>query len=113
MRTAGSSFHRGMKPKGVSVHRVDLGDHPGGGLNSLRFTDPTWKGGVFRKSGFYTNRIHFGERIALFDRAGFDCQLPRVARWDVLPTPRARPDEVFRRLPDDALLVSGFDVVLR
>ena len=68
---------------------------------------------MFRKSGFYTNRIRFGEMVALFNQAGFDCQFPRVVRWDALSTPRDKLDETFRYLPDDDLLVSGFDVVLR
>ena len=51
--------------------------------------------------------------VALFDRVGFDCRLPRVMRWDALPTHRAKLDEAFRYLPDDDLLISGFDVVLR
>ena len=108
-----AELFRVMKPDGVSVHRVDLRDHLGGGLNNLRFTEATWEGNLFRKSGFYTNRIRFGEMIALFEQAGFDCRLPRVVRWDALPTPRARLDDVFRHLPDEDLLVSVFDVVLR
>lgn len=104
---------RVMKPGGVSVHRVDLKDHLGGGLNNLRFADATWESNLFCKSGFYTNRIRFGEMIALFERAGFGCQLPRVVRWDALPTPRVKLEQAFRILPDDDLLVSGFDVVLR
>ncbi len=108
-----AELYRVMKPDGVSVHRVDLRDHLGGSLNNLRFTGTTWEGDLFRKSGFYTNRIRFGEMVALFDRAGFDCQFPRVARWEALPTPKDKLDEAFRHLPDDDLLVSGFDVVLR
>jgi len=108
-----TDLFRVMKPDGVSVHRVDLRDHLGGGLNNLRFTDATWEGDLFRKSGFYTNRIRFGEMRALFDRAGFDCQLSRVVRWDVLPTPRPRLDKTFQTLPDDDLLVREFDIVLR
>ena len=108
-----AELFRVMKPDGVSVHRVDLKDHLGGSLNNLRFTGATWEGDLLRKSGFYTNRIRFSEIVALFDRVGFDCQLPRVVRWDALPTPRAKLDEDFRHLPDDDLLVSGFDVVLR
>jgi len=104
---------RVMKPGGVSVHRVDLKDHLGGGLNNLRFTNANWEGDLLRKSGFYTNRIRFGEIVALFSRVGFDSQLPRVVRWDALPTPRAKLDEAFRCLPDDDLLVNGFDIVLR
>ena len=82
-------------------------------MNNLRFTDATWEGDLFRKSGFYTNRIRFGEMVALFDRAGFDCKFPRVVRWDAIPTPRAKLNEAFRYVPDDDLLVCGFDVVLR
>lgn len=108
-----AELYRVMKPNGVSVHRVDLKDHLGGCLNNCRFTSATWEGDLFRKSGFYTNRIRFGEMLALFDRAGFDCQIPRVVRWGALPTPRAKLDKAFRKLPDDDLLVSGFDVVLR
>jgi SAM-dependent methyltransferase len=108
-----AELYRVMKPNGVSVHRIDLMDHLGGALNNLRFTEATWEGDLFRKSGFYTNRIRFGEMITLFERAGFDCQLPRVMRWDSLPTPRAKLDEAFQQLPEDDLLVSGFDVVLR
>ena len=108
-----SELFRVMKPDGVSIHRVDLKDHLGGSLNSLRFAGTIWEGDLFRKSGFYTNRIRFGEMVTLLGRVGFDCQLPRVVRWDVLPTPRAKLDEEFRGLPDDDLLVSGFDVVLR
>ncbi len=104
---------RVMKPDGVSVHRVDLKDHLGGHLNNLRFAEVTWEGDLFRKSGFYTNRIRYKEMVALFDKAGFDCQFPRVVRWETLPTPRVKLDEAFRDLSDDDLLVSGFDVVLR
>lgn len=102
-----------MKPDGVSVHRVDIKDHLGGNLNNLRFAEVTWEGDLFRKSGFYTNRIRYKEMVALFDKVGFDCQFPRVVRWETLPTPRVKLDEAFRNLSDDDLLVSGFDVVLR
>jgi len=108
-----AELFRVMKPDGVCVHRVDLKDHLEGSLNNLRFTDATWEGNLFRKSGFYTNRIRFDEMVDLIGQAGFDCQFPRVVRWDALPTPRAKLDEAFRNLPDDDLLVSGFDVVLR
>jgi SAM-dependent methyltransferase len=104
---------RVMRPDGVSVHRVDLRDHLGERLNNLRFAEATWEGALFRKSGFYTNRIRFGEIIALFEHAGFDCQLSRVVRWAVLPTPRAKLNEAFRHLPEDDLLVSVFDLILR
>jgi SAM-dependent methyltransferase len=104
---------RVLKPDGISVHRVDLKDHLGGKLNNLRFSEATWESSLFRSSGFYTNRIRFDEMLAIFQQAGFDYQLPRVLHWEKLPTPRDRLDQSFRYLPEDDLLVSGFDVVLK
>jgi len=103
---------RVMKPGGVSVHRVDLKDHLGGGLNNLMFSEATWEGSLFRNSGFYTNRVRFSEMLVIFERAGFDCSLPRILNWEKLPTPKSKMDAQFSRLPDNDLLVSGFDVVL-
>ena len=108
-----SELCRVMKPGGVSVHRVDLKDHLGGGLNNLRFSEETWEGRLFRNSGFYTNRIRFGEMLGIFKRAGFDCSLPRIVRWERLPTPKRKMASQFRGLSNDDLLVSGFDIVLR
>lgn len=107
-----NELFRVLKPDGVSVHRVDLKDHLGGGLNNLRFSEATWEGSLFRKSGFYTNRIRFGEMVALFEQAGFDCRLPRIVRWERLPTPREKMESQFSRLPHEDLLVSGFDIVM-
>jgi SAM-dependent methyltransferase len=103
---------RVLKPNGVCVHRVDLRDCIGGGLNNLRFSEARWEGALFRKSGFYTNRIRFGEMVGIFEQAGFKCTLPRIVRWEQLPTPREKLDPAFRQLPDNDLLVSGFDIVL-
>lgn len=108
-----SELFRVLEPDGVSVHRVDLKDHLGGGLNNLRFSEATWEGSLFRSSGFYTNRIRFGEMVEVFERAGFESRLPRVVRWERLPTPKAKMDASFRSLPDGDLMVSGFDIVLK
>jgi hypothetical protein len=104
---------RVLNRNGICVHRVDLKDHLGGTLNSFRFSDAAWEGKLFRNSGFYTNRIRFGEMPDLFKRVGFECHLPRVIRWETLPTPRVKLNASFRQLPDEDLLVSGFDGVLR
>ena len=103
---------RVLRPGGICVHRVDLQDHLGGQLNNLRFPGWVWESRLFRNSGFYTNRIHHDEMVALFNQAGFVCSVPRIMRWDQLPTPRARMDRLFRSLPDEDLLVKGFDLVL-
>jgi SAM-dependent methyltransferase len=108
-----TEFFRVLKPNGVCIHRVDLKDHLGGKLNNLRFSESTWEGMLFRKSGFYTNRIRFSEMATIFRNAGFDCHLPRVVRWEKVPTPRSMMAVQFRELCDDELLVSSFDIVLR
>ena len=108
-----SEIFRVLKSDGVSLHRVDLKDHLGGKLENLRFPDSTWEGPLFRNSGFYTNRIRLSDMVAMFEHAGLDCQVCRIARWSALPTPRQRMAASFRDLPDDELLVSDFDILLR
>jgi len=104
---------RVIKPSGVSVHRVDLKDHLGGGLNNLRFPQGIWESSLFLNSGFYTNRIRFGEMIDAFKKAGFDCFVTRKVNWEKLPLSRSSINGKFNNLPEKDLLVSGFDVVLR
>jgi SAM-dependent methyltransferase len=106
-------LRRVLKPGGVCVHRVDLKDHLGGGLNNLRFSEERWEGSLFRGAGFYTNRLRFPEILRIFAQAGFHCSTPRVLRWDRLPIPRDRLDPAFQGFSDEDLRVSGFDVVLR
>jgi SAM-dependent methyltransferase len=108
-----SELRRVLKPEGVCVHRVDLKDHLGGGLNNLRFTETTWEGPLFSRSGFYTNRIRYAEMLTIFEQAGFECVVPRKVTWDALPIARAALAEEFQMLSDENLVVSGFDVVLR
>jgi SAM-dependent methyltransferase len=108
-----SELRRIVKPGGVSVHRVDLKDHLGGGLNNLRFSETIWESPLFQSSGFYTNRIRFTEMVNLFEQTGFQCDVPRVACWERMPIKRDALAECFRNMPDSELTVSGFDVVLR
>jgi hypothetical protein len=105
-------LHRVLKPDGIASHRVDLKDHLAAALNNLRFSQATWESALFRRSGFYTNRIRFQQMLDLFAQAGFGVRVLGVDRWKRLPTPRARMSEPFRSMDSDALLVSGFDVVL-
>ena len=108
-----AELFRVLRPAGVSVHQIDLRDHLGGGLNNLRFSEALWEGRLFRNSGFYTNRIRFREMVAIFEGAGFDCQVTRIDRWEKLPTPRNSLDQQFRHVTEDDMLVRTFDVVLR
>lgn len=108
-----SEVFRVLKPKGVSHHRIDLKDLLEGHLNHLRVPDFLWESNLFRNSGgFYSNRIRFNEMVKMFEQS-FKCTILRIIRWEQLPTPRAKMNPEFRRLPDDDLLVSDFDILLQ
>ncbi len=102
-----------LKPGGSSLHRIDLKDHLGAALHHLRFPSRVWESRWFAGSGFYTNRLGFGELLSLFAGSGFLPQVVEIWRWPVLPTPRERMQPCFRERSEEDLLVSGFDVWLR
>jgi len=106
-------LRRILRDDGVMSHRVDLRDHLSAALNNLRFPAWVWESPFMANSGFYTNRIQYGEMVECMRSAGFDVQVLNLERWNTLPTPRHRMAREFRSVPDDDLLVSGFDVVLR
>ena len=106
-------MRRVLRPHGVATHQVDLRDHLGGALNSLRFSDNAWEGRLMSHSGFYTNRIRFQEMLTLFDRAGFAADVRQRDQWQAVPTPRDRMARQFRGLSDDDLRVASFFVLLR
>jgi len=104
---------RVLKPRGVASHRVDLRDHLAGALNNLRFSELLWESDWMARSGFYTNRLGYDEMIERFRAAGFAVEIVGVERWRHLPTARRSLAAPFRDRPEDTLLVSGFDVLLR
>lgn len=104
---------RVLSAGGIASHRVDLKDHLGGALNNLRFSERVWESDFMSRSGFYTNRIRYREMLDLFERGGLRCAVTEVDRFDALPTPRSALDGSFARLPDDDLMVSSFDIVLK
>jgi len=73
------------------------------------------KGYVVRraKSGFYTNRLGYGEMLAAFKAADYDVVLNQVDRWQTPPLSRGKMAPEFSHRTDDDLTVSGFNVVLR
>jgi SAM-dependent methyltransferase len=106
-------MRRILKAGGIASHRIDLRDHVGGALNNLRFSRSTWEMDWIARAGFYTNRIRFSSMCRLFTAAGFKVEIVHVDRWPKLPTARDAMAPEFRDLPDDDLLVQGFDVLLR
>jgi len=106
-------LRRIQRSEGVGSHCVSISDILGGKLNDLRFSRRIWESSLMANSGFYTNRLRYGELLRLFRVAGFDPKLRCVARCQKLPTPRRRMAQEFAMLPEEELLVSGFDVLLR
>jgi SAM-dependent methyltransferase len=108
-----SEMRRVLRSGGVSSHTVDFRDHLGGALNNLRFSERTWESGWMVRSGFYTNRVRFGEMFGLFRDAGFEAEALEVHRWAVMPTPIRRLAPPFRETAEEDLRVSSADFVLR
>ena len=104
---------RVLKRDGVFSSHIDLQDHLGGALNNLRFPEWLWESRFFSASGFYTNRLRYGELLKLFRDAGFTVEVTSRSAWDDLPTPLHAMQPEFRSLPGDDLRVLAFSVVLR
>lgn len=102
-----------IKDDGICSHRVDLKDHLGGSLNSLRFSELLWESDFFSKSGFYTNRFRFNEHLAIYEKARFKPQVIKTDEWVSLPTRKMKMNKAFREMPEELLRISGFDVLLQ
>lgn len=101
-----------LKPGGICSHSIDLRDHLGGALNSLRFNDRVWESEFFARSGFYTNRIRYSQMLDLFKQSGFLEEVICVKTWGTMPTPRNVISREYRSMPIVDLLVSEFEVLL-
>ncbi len=106
-------LRRVIRADGVCSHRIDLKDHLGGRLNNLRFSCGVWESDLFVNSGFYTNRLRDIQMIDIFEDVGFSVEKVNEDRWTSLPIERDKLSEEFASMPDDNLLVSGMDVILR
>jgi len=105
-------LRRIQRPDGLGAHRISISDILGGKLNDLRFSESVWESAFMSKSGFYTNRIRYGQLMEMFKEAGFSPEIRRVTRWQTLPTPRNKMAPQFASLPDEDLCISGFDLYL-
>ncbi len=106
-------LRRILHPTGACSHLVDLSDLMAFSLNNLRFSEGFWESNVIAHSGYYTNRIRFGEMLSEFQAAGFLATVTHESRWNHLPIDRARLARTFRDLPESDLSVSGFSVLLQ
>jgi len=105
-------LRRIQRPDGLGAHRISISDILGGKLNDLRFSERVWESAFMSQSGFYTNRIRYGQLMEMFKDAGFTPEIRKVTRWPSLPTPREKMSAQFAALPEDDLCISGFDLYL-
>ena len=105
-------MRRVLHPRGVCVHSIDLRDMMGQSLHQLRFRERVWESACFRRAGFHTNRLRYGEWKRLFEAAGFDVRESEINRWPTLPVRRESLAAPFRDLPEPDLLVSTVRVAL-
>jgi len=106
-------FRRIVSEKGVCAHGVDLKDHLTYSHNNLRISESLWESDFMSNSGFYTNRILYSEMLEIFRQNNFGVHTINIEKWDKIPTPREKLDKSFSNLPDDDLIISSFDVLLR
>lgn len=105
-------LYRVMKCGGVSVHRVDLRDHLGGGLNNLRFSPYVWESAIFQEAGFYTNRLRMSEIVNHFESVGFVCEIIKKDHWLKMPLKLNKVHVELRNHSESEFLVKGFDIKL-
>ena len=104
---------RVLRPGGISSHRIDLTDHLGGALNSLRIHPKVWEHRLFARGGFYTNRLRLSEICRRAAASGFSVDVPTLDRWPAPPTPRSAMARPFRCFGEDDLAVAAFTLVLQ
>ncbi len=103
---------RVQKPGSLARHWVDLHDHLGGALNSMRFSSDFWEGKAVKQAGFYTNRLTMDEMIKLAEDAGFGVEIQRINKWDSLPTPRKSMHKMFQDKSEEELNVCTFLMIM-
>jgi len=104
---------RTQTPGGISSHQVDLRDHLGGALNSLRISPARWESPLFAESGFYTNRLRASEISKIFTDAGYEIISYTERKWDHAPISRKALHKAFQGFTDQDLLVNGIRLVVR
>jgi Methyltransferase domain len=111
--TFARELYRVTTAGGTSSHVVDFKDMLKNSLNHLRFSERTWESSLLKRCNAYTNRLRFSQMIRAFSNEGFDVEVLRQSRWDVVPLRRAALHEQFRKMDDDDLLTYGAHLLLR
>ena len=102
-----------LKPEGYISHNIDFQDHLDHGLNNLRFSEKLWESELFRKGGFYTNRIPAKAMHSLFRKVGFTIISESFGKWPKLPNSRKNMDKEFNIYSDLELINRTSNVLLQ
>lgn len=100
------------KKGSIARHWVDLHDHLGGALNSMRFSERFWESFWVKNAGFYTNRLTMDEMITSAQKAGFSVEIPHVMKWHTLTPPRKNMHNDFAQKSEEELNICTFLMVL-
>jgi len=100
-------------PGGFGSHQIDLQDHLGRSLNSLRFSPAVWESAAFRNAGFYTNRLRASQVLDVFRGAGYEVVSAQTEKWHGPPLGRGSLHSSLRSLSEDDLLTFSLDLVVR
>jgi SAM-dependent methyltransferase len=105
-------LRRILKDDGRVSHRIDLTDHLGGSLNSLRFSESLWESALFRDSGFYTNRLRCDQIVEAIEDSCFHVEELNALQWSELPISQRALASPFNRMPLSVLSIYGLDLIL-
>lgn len=104
-------MYRIQKLGGLCSHQIDLTDHLGGGLNSLRFSTKIWESNFFKRAGFYTNRLRYNKILGSFSAVGYIPIKIEKNEWSKLPLAISKLAPEFRMISEHELLISSLYLV--
>jgi len=108
-----SELYRVMKPGGLCSHEVDLKDHLGKSLNSLRFSTVVWESNLFKRAGFYTNRLRCYQLKKIFQMSGFHILKIQLSKWKQIPVKRKWLFKDFKTLDEEELLTKEMYILCK
>lgn len=106
-----SEIYRVQKFGGLCSHQVDLKDHLGESLNSLRFNTGIWESNLIKRSGFYTNRLRCYQLKKIFQISGFNILKIQLSKWEQIPVKRKWLFKDFKNINEEELLIKGMHIL--
>ena len=107
------TMYDAQAPSGVCSHRIDVRDHLGDSLHSLRFPSRFWEARLVASSGFYTNRLRSRQVVSAFESAGYEVLAVEPDTWAKMPLPRHKLHPDFAQIAEQDLLIKGMDLLAR